>query len=1212
MNFPAFLSRTLLLALACSSLSAQEPVADTFSKPVSFQYQDSLEERGLAAYSRPVSFLYMEALEDAATGVSLATVSSPIVSFSYGIAEGPTIAAPVALSPGTAPSPGPVIQTLTPTLLWRAVSGAAGYGVQVVNVTTNDVVHEQVNLGTALAYLLPENVLMPGFRYAWTVRARNAQGYGPASATRHFAVADYLTTPSALRAMSPGTVAQPGPMLKTLTPLFLWRPAANSLGHALYLTDLHSAQLIYGNEHLGTGGSFQLPAGVLEPGRAYRWSVRARNSLGWGAFSPLMHFMTQGAGVMPGAPVTLAPGTATSPGTSLAALTPEFRWRAVPGATGYGLYIADVATNQLVYDKFDLGADTSHVLPAGVLQWGRSYRWNMRAQGANGWGAFSSRRFFQTAADHQTPVISLLTPSTLVGSDLNQSMLIQGSGFRIGARVLLTGGGRVDWLVPASQALVENSSRIRLTLKTGVAAAAWSVKVRNSDLKTSPPTAFQVVAPEPGSNLDRPSLSPPPGAYTQPVRVAVSHPDTVHYTLDGTTPSRLSPTYTGTPVLLGAVSPVTVRAIAINATHRASNLVTGRYTFNLPTLALPGSRTAMQGAAGSDFYLRLNVPAGLAELTLTTTGGTGNCDLYLSRGALPVTTDYQFSSRGSDNAESITLTSPIPGNWFLLVHGASGFSGMTLTASTGKAQGTTARPEFSHPPGNHGAPFDLRISCQDTDAVIHYSTTAVAPLNGSQMPQGNSIPVNQFAVTVKAIAWAPGKRPSTQISGTFYVQGGARELLWTNSGLPGGIEMQSTLLSGMSQTGSKEFVDIPFFFDVPSDPIPGTPRSTLEYPVAIAVNKSNYPGRTQVFLQQGRSATSSSLQAESLPAINTAAGFGNPTYILGTVNGNKGYFLSSNARYYGILRIWGDPNTNSTSGSSGGNGAVITLTLDKHNGKLMGGAPIMPNQFNTWIIVHGRDSLASKPEFVDMASALSLPGASGQVSQVLRLDWSSMARPSWAMSLDEAAFTPGVGRRTFEVLSKWGLAGSRTSLVGHSWGSYVAFETAKHGTVHRMVALDPATTGNGGYADSKLSFSRHALKSWAFVASRGAFGSLTYATTAKEAFDLDVGAADYLSVARHKAPVHLFTHLLRSNYDSLYGFKTPLIGAHFNLERLDQQELNSFWIVNRFAGGNFIGVSGFEARISGRMNGSGLDLTKPLKLEFKINPTGEHREIENE
>jgi hypothetical protein len=312
-----------------------------------------------------------------------------------------------------------------------------------------------------------------------------------------------------------------------------------------------------------------------------------------------------------------------------------------------------------------------------------------------------------------------------------------------------------------------------------------------------------------------------------------------------------------------------------------------------------------------------------------------------------VTTNYQYSSRGSDNTETITVTSPIPGNWFLLLRGASSFAGVTLTVSAGQAQGTTARPEFSHPPGSHGAPFDLSISCRDTNAIIHYSTTAVAPINGFQMPQGTSIPVHQFAVTVKAIAWAPGKRPSPEISGTFYIRGGARELLWTNSGLAGGIEMQSTLLSGMSQTGSKEFVDIPFFFDVPSDPIPGTPRSTLEYPVAIAVNKSNYPGRTQVFLQQGRSATSSSLQAESLPAINTYAGFGNPTYILGTVTGKKGHFLSTNARYYGILRIWGDPNTNTASGSSGGSGAVITLTLDKHNGRLIGSAEIKANQLNT-------------------------------------------------------------------------------------------------------------------------------------------------------------------------------------------------------------------------------------------------------------------------
>src|SRR5947199_72350 len=44
-------------------------------------------------------------------------------------------AAPVALSPGSAAAPGPVVSNSTPTFTWQAVAGAGGYQIHIFDTT---------------------------------------------------------------------------------------------------------------------------------------------------------------------------------------------------------------------------------------------------------------------------------------------------------------------------------------------------------------------------------------------------------------------------------------------------------------------------------------------------------------------------------------------------------------------------------------------------------------------------------------------------------------------------------------------------------------------------------------------------------------------------------------------------------------------------------------------------------------------------------------------------------------------------------------------------------------------------------------------------------------------------------------------------------------------------------------------------------------------
>src|SRR5437667_251546 len=61
------------------------------------------------------------------------------------------------------------------------------------------------------------------------------------------------------------------------------------------------------------------------------------------------HFQTLTANAGP--PTITNPGSPTSPGPTVANLTPQFTWNAVSGATGYGLYIRDMTASgtPLVY-----------------------------------------------------------------------------------------------------------------------------------------------------------------------------------------------------------------------------------------------------------------------------------------------------------------------------------------------------------------------------------------------------------------------------------------------------------------------------------------------------------------------------------------------------------------------------------------------------------------------------------------------------------------------------------------------------------------------------------------------------------------------------------------------------------------------------------------------------------------------------------------------
>ncbi|NQD35848.1 hemagglutinin [Permianibacter sp. IMCC34836] len=91
--------------------------------------------------------------------------------------------------------------------------------------------------------------------------------------------------------------------------------------------------------------------------------------------------------------------------------------------------------------------------------------------------------------------------------------------------------------------------------------------------------------------------------------------------------------------------------------------------------------SGISGAAGSDRYFFINVPAGASNLVISTSGGTGDMDLYTRFGSKPTTSVWDCRPYTGTNNETCTVAAPAAGTYYIDTRGYSAFSGVTLVAS---------------------------------------------------------------------------------------------------------------------------------------------------------------------------------------------------------------------------------------------------------------------------------------------------------------------------------------------------------------------------------------------------------------------------------------------------------------------------------------------------------------------------------------------------
>lgn len=182
------------------------------------------------------------------------------------------------------------------------------------------------------------------------------------------------------------------------------------------------------------------------------------------------------------------------------------------------------------------------------------------------------------------------------------------------------------------------------------------------------------------------TVSLPPGDVGEPYAAQLEATGgTGAYTwsvTDGALPDGLtlssSGAISGTPTMLGS-STLTVRVTdEAAATHsRALTVVIAQ----IEKLSNGVAVTGIDGEAGSTRYYAIEVPTGATQLTVGTSGGTGDVDLYIRLGALPQEYVYDCRPLRSGNEETCTAASPAAGTWYIMLRGHTAYTDVRLEAS---------------------------------------------------------------------------------------------------------------------------------------------------------------------------------------------------------------------------------------------------------------------------------------------------------------------------------------------------------------------------------------------------------------------------------------------------------------------------------------------------------------------------------------------------
>lgn len=122
-------------------------------------------------------------------------------------------------------------------------------------------------------------------------------------------------------------------------------------------------------------------------------------------------------------------------------------------------------------------------------------------------------------------------------------------------------------------------------------------------------------------------------------------------------------------------------------------------------------------------YYTISLPSNAASFTASSSGGSGNANLYVRKGANPTTSTYDCRSAGSNNNETCTINSPSTSSSYVIgLFANSNFSNVTLTVTyttTNSCSGSTSGNDWIN--CTSATPTGRSVSAELTNFATWYS-----------------------------------------------------------------------------------------------------------------------------------------------------------------------------------------------------------------------------------------------------------------------------------------------------------------------------------------------------------------------------------------------------------------------------------------------------------------------------------------------------------